>query len=242
MNTGASPLTQPVRHHPASFWQRSVAWSIDAVLVAPLSGWLAWPWILAPAQAWIEQVRKLLQYIGQTMGEALLASASLPQLAIALLHDPDLEVAVAAVRTATWAMAWPALLAFALTGLLYHVAFERSPWQASPGKRLLALHVADREGRRPGIRRAVSRYLAGALSWATLNLGHLMALAGPDHQALHDRVSGTAVVRNGGSRTTLPHWARVWLALLMLAAAGATFRLADAAAATLRTALEHALF
>ncbi|MGQ4660676.1 RDD family protein [Lysobacter sp. F6437] len=235
-------MAQPAPGYPAGFWQRSVAWSLDAVLVAALAGWLAWPWILTPGQAWIGQVRRLLQYIGRTMGEAILAGTSLPQLAITLLHDPGPHQAFAAIRSATWAMAWPALLAFALTGMLYHVAFECSPWHASPGKRLLGLRVADRDDRRPGIGRAVSRYLAGALSWATLNIGHLMATAGPDHLALHDRVSRTRVVSTGDAPSGLPAWAWTWLALLGLAGLGLVAWLAGQASSVMRDALDQALF
>ena len=131
MSADASPLSQPAPGCPAGFWQRSVAWSIDATLIAPIAAWLGWPWISASVHAWIEQVRMLLQNIGRMMGEAILAGVSPPQLAITLLHDPALYEAIAAIRSATWTMIWPALLAFALVGMLYHVAFECSPWQAS---------------------------------------------------------------------------------------------------------------
>jgi len=223
----------------AGFWQRAAAWSLDAALVAPLSGWLAWPWIAAPAQAWLDQVRALLQHTGQTMGAAILDGAPVPRLAITLLHDPTLHQATAAIRSATWAMAWPALLAFALLGAIYHVAGECAPWQASPGKRLLGLHAADRHGRRLGPGRALMRYFAGALSWATLNLGHLMAAAAPEHLALHDRCSGTRV---RAARAGLPRWACAWLALLAIAGLVASTWLAQVASTVIQAALERALF
>src|SRR5690606_1859524 len=57
LSADASPLAQPAPGRPAGFWQRSVAWSIDATLIAPIAAWLGWPWISASGQAWIEQVR-----------------------------------------------------------------------------------------------------------------------------------------------------------------------------------------
>lgn len=224
---------------PAGFWQRAAAWSLDAALVAPFAGWLAWPWIAAPAQAWLDQVRALLQHTGQIMGAAIIDGASLPRLAITLLHDPALHQATTAIRSATWTMVWPALLAFALLGAIYHVAGECSPWQASPGKRLLGLHAVDRRGRRLGTGRALARYSAGALSWATLNLGHLMATAAPEHLALHDRCSDTRV---RAARTGLPRWARAWLVLLAIAGLVASAWLAQVASTVMQAALERALF
>lgn len=224
----------------AGFWQRSAAWSLDAALVAPIAGLLAWPWLAAPVRAWARQLNALLQYTGQAMGEAIVSGVPLPRLATALLHDPLLHQAIAATRSTSWSMAWPALLAFALVGAVYHVAGERSPWQASPGKRMLGLRACDRHGRRLGIGRAVARYGAGALSWATLNLGHLMAAMAPRHLALHDRCSGTRVVSARGARVS--GWAWGWLGLLALAGFAATAWLADTAAAIMRAALEQALF
>ncbi|MGH8084906.1 MAG: RDD family protein [Lysobacter sp.] len=224
---------------PAGFWQRGAAWSLDAVLIAPVAGWLAWPWISAPAQAWLDQVRALLQYSGRLMGAAILDGAPLPRLAITLLHDPTLQQTVTTIRSATWALAWPALLAFALLGALYHVACECSPWQASVGKRLLGLRAGDRNGRRLGPGRALARYGAGTLSWATLNLGHLMATMAPEHLALHDRCSGTRVRTN---HPELPRWALVWLVLLAIVSLVASAWLAQVASAVMQAALERALF
>lgn len=224
---------------PAGFWQRGTAWSLDAALIAPLAGWLAWPWIVSPVQSWLDQVRALLQHTGRMVGAAILDGAPLPRLAITLLHDPTLHQTAAAIRSATWAMAWPVLLAFVLLGATYHVACECSPWRASPGKRLLGLRAGDRDGRQLGPGRALMRYVAGSLSWATLNLGHLMASAAPEHLALHDRCSGTRV---RAARTGLPRWACAWLVLLAIAGLAGSAWLAQEASTMMQAALERALF
>ena len=212
------------------------------VLVLPVALWLAWPWVAAPARAWAGEVRSLLQHTGRTMGESIIGGTSLPGLAFTLLHDPTLHQAITTIRSTTWALAWPATLAIALVGAAYHVGCERSPWQATPGKRLLGLRVCDREGRRLGAGRALLRHIAGALSWATLNIGHMMAAAGPDHLALHDRCSGTRVVSTQAPSPGLPAWAWAWLGLLGLAGLGLAAWAGNAATTVMRLALERALY
>ena len=223
---------------PAGFWQRSVAWSIDAALVAPLALLLAQPWLGAPAQAWARQVQALLRLAGRALGDALADGAPLANLTATLLAAPGLREAIAAAHAATWSLAWPALLAYAALGAGYHVACERSPWQGGIGKRVLGLRACDRHGRRVSIGRASLRHLAATLSWATLNLGHLMAAWPPRHLALHDRCSGTRVVADSGP---LPGWTWAWLGVLALAGLVATTTLAGMAAAALRAALEQAM-
>lgn len=223
---------------PAGFWQRGAAWSIDTAVIAPGALLLAWPWLAAAGHVWLTQWRTLLQLGGEALGHALVVGAPLPRLVTAVLEAPGLREAIRAAHAATWSLAGPGLLAFAALGGLYHVAGECSRWQGGLGKRVLGLRACDRHGRRLGVGRACLRHLAASLSWATLNLGHLMAAWPPRHLALHDRGSGTVVV---ASHDRLPHWAWAWLALLALAGLLATAVLAVAGAAILRAALEHAI-
>lgn len=227
---------------PAAFATRGVAWSLDAALVAPLALLLAWRWLAPAAADWVAGVEALLHHGGRALGEALLAGTPLPRLTVALLRDPVLVDAVAATQAASWALAWPAAAAFALVGAAYHAVAECSAWEATAGKRLLGLRVRDRHGRRLRPGRALLRHGAGALSWATLNLGHLLAASAPRHLALHDRCSGTRVVACARADARLPRWASAWLAGLAVAALAATAWLATAAAAIMRAALELALY
>lgn len=232
-----APTGSPV---PAGFWRRGAAWSIDAALVAPVALLLAWPWIAGSLQAWSNRAEAMLQLTGERMGTAIIGGVPLPLLAHSLLHDPAILGAMAALETDSWSLLWPTVLAFALIGAAYHVGCECSPRQATVGKWLLGMRVHARDGQRLGARRALARHGAGALSWATLNIGHLMATAAPLHLALHDRCSGTRVVSH--TDAGLPGWAWAWLGLLGLAAAGLSAWLATAAAAIMRAALEQALF
>lgn len=73
--------------------------------------------------------------------------------------------------------------------------FESSPWQATPGKRVMGLAVTDLEGRRIGFGRASGRYFAKFLSGILLLAGYLMAAFTKRRQALHDMLAGTLVLR-----------------------------------------------
>ena len=199
-------------HPRAGFWQRAAAWSLDATLLAVPTLLLTWPSIDAGRSAL------------QAAGTALVAGAG--TLAAAATHGggplampplPDatgLFQAGAALQAAIWQLLLPPLLVFAVLGGLYHVVAECSRWRGSVGKRCLGLQVGDARGAALEWPQAAWRYLAGGLSWLTLNVGHAMAL-GSGHRALHDRISHSRVERRGDA--PLPAWARAWLWLQALA-------------------------
>lgn len=105
----------------------------------------------------------------------------------ALLDAPD----TTGILTATVGP----LLAGGAFALFYCVWLESSPWQATPGKRLLGLKVTDVSGQRIGFGRACSRNFAKGLSLLTCGLGYLMPLWSRRRQCLHDVASGCLVVR-----------------------------------------------
>lgn len=209
----------------ARFWARYAAWSLDAACLAPLLAWLGaarWrtDWaVLADAG---RALQAELPDVFDRLLDAGLASPT--SLAAQLLADPRLAASIRALEAALASLLLAPLLLYALLALAWSVAFEASPWQATPGKRLLGLRVVDAGGQRPGIARVSLRFLTSGLSWLSLNLGHALA-AVPPHLALHDRLSGTRVVADAAR--PLPVWAKAWLALQALAgivAAGALLR------------------
>lgn len=227
---------------PAGFWPRAAAWTIDGALVAPIALLASWPWMHPAAVAWLQGAESLLRLTGETMGTAIIDGVPLPALALALAHDARLVAASAALHAATWALLAPLLCAFAVAGALWNLAGEQSRWHGSAGKRLLGLQVRDRNGAAPGIAQSLWRHIAGAASWATLNVGHAMAGAAPEHLALHDRISATRVVTVADAPAQLPSWARTWLVLLCIAALAMVAWLANEASAVMRAGLEQALF
>ena len=227
--------------HPAGFWQRAAAWSLDALVPGLLAAAVSWPLL---ASAWTRLVvvtDAVLQDLAVAMAEVLHAqlrgAASLAELPFLLL--PATLDAATRLSPAAWAASWPPLLAFAGLLVLWHAGFESSRRQAAPGKRLLGLRVTDASGGPPGFVRALARQLAGSLSWLTLNLGHLMALAGPEHRALHDRIAGTRVL---ATRPGLPAWAWPWLLVAVLAPLLATGWLLARVAMRLQYLLDQAFW
>jgi uncharacterized RDD family membrane protein YckC len=204
---------------PAGFLAREAAWSLDASIVLVATALLTWMKVtsaLATLQlAW----RQLQQGAAMRMAEALSQVSDPVGLVSQLLRDPALRAAAATAESALYGVLLPPLLVFAVLAAAYWIGFERSAWQATPGKRALALRVMDMSGRRLDVPRATARHVAGMLSWLTLNLGHALAAVPPQKRALHDFIAGTRVVHGDGD-PRLPGWAKAWVVLQVLLAVG----------------------
>lgn len=223
----------------AGFWQRYAAWSLDAALVAAPVLLFGWRRLAAGGARIAAAFDALADAVAAALVDALASGAALAAL-LQLTADPRLQAGAHALVGAVAAAAGPPLAAFVALGLLYHVACEAAPWQATAGKRVLDLRVTDERGRRTSPTRALLRHVAGALSWLTLNLGHAMAALPPQRRALHDRVAGTRVLRTGGT-ARLPRWARAWIAAQAIVAATATLWLLASMQSVLQAAVERAL-
>lgn len=204
----------------AGFLRRYAAYSLD--LLAPLA--ISVPLLWRTGE-------KVLARTGQTIAQAQLRMFELMDLAAAgSLHplqemmawsrDPVLRDILLAM-VASW-LEGLGIAALVLAGLaaLWFIAFEASPWQATPGKRLAGLQVVAADGGRPGPARIALRFVAGAPSWLLLHVGHALAAIRRDGKALHDLAAGTHVVLAPGASAAMPRWARYWLwaqALALLA-------------------------
>ena len=78
---------------------------------------------------------------------------------------------------------------------IYYAAFEASPWQATPGKKLLKLYVTDFFGRSITFQRASFHSIGRMILEMTLWVGYIPAALTEKKQALHDIVSGCLVLR-----------------------------------------------
>jgi uncharacterized RDD family membrane protein YckC len=95
--------------------------------------------------------------------------------------------------------------AFAIMVLIYgigSVVSEAGPHQATWGKRFLGLRAQDVSGSSLTHIQAGARFLAGTVSWLTLNLGHCMAMFRADHRALHDLIAHARVIADPMPKTT----------------------------------------
>lgn len=81
-----------------------------------------------------------------------------------------------------------------LIWLLYDVGFWVSPWQATPGKRLLGLRVTNLHYRKITLPRAITRYATSFLSAVLLCIGYFLIAFTDKKRALHDLLAGTFVI------------------------------------------------
>ena len=86
------------------------------------------------------------------------------------------------------------ILAFVLS-CLYFTIMESSGMQATLGKKALNLAVTDLSGNRITFGRANGRYWSKLVSIAIFGIGYIMAAFTEKHQALHDMIAGTFVVK-----------------------------------------------
>lgn len=202
---------------PAGFWRRYAAWTLDAATIGLPVLLLAWPAMTIAAAALIAAFDALSARLASLMLDGLASAQSPLLLSRQWLADPVLLQATRDLQSALGALLPPPLLGFVAASLAWHVGFERSARQATPGQRALGLIVVDDAGRRLPAGHALLRFFAGSLSWLTLNLGHAMAALPPSHLALHDRISGTRVRLRSDQAKALPLWAKAWIALQLLA-------------------------
>ena len=79
---------------------------------------------------------------------------------------------------------------------LYHALMECSEWQATVGKRVLGLVVADLAGQRISFARATGRHFGKVITnMVPLAIGYIMAGFTERRQALHDMLAGCLVLR-----------------------------------------------
>ncbi len=82
-----------------------------------------------------------------------------------------------------------------ILGLGYYSLMESSPRQATVGKIVMGLTVADEQGNRISFQRAAMRYLAKYLSATIFMIGFIMVAFTEKKQGLHDKLVNTVVVR-----------------------------------------------
>lgn len=225
---------------PAAPLRRYVAWSLDAACLAVVAAALC----LGPIRAGFARADIALAEVSDAMAARMLSAMrdESPMLSLVrgLLTDATWREGVTALAAALGTALWPTLLAFAALALPYYAGFEASRWQATPGKRLLGVRTVDADGARLPLHRAAWRHLAGALSWLTLNIGHLMAAAPPRYQALHDRLAQARVVQ-ADAASALPAWAKAWLVAQGVAALAVLVRVFETTNAALEAALDRLL-
>jgi len=193
------PTTTAIRS-PAGFWKRYVAYFIDWLIVSSASGMVTQ--VLLGA-FYGREIARLQSFVTEAQNAAQGNEGT----------GPDPAALLALVTPLAWKLVLWSTIAYAVFGCAYFALFEASAAQATPGKRLAGIQVVGPDGGRIGLPRAIARFLAAALSWLTLNLGHAMAAIAPEHRALHDRIAGTRVENADPSNTAMPAWGWIIIAL-----------------------------
>lgn len=83
--------------------------------------------------------------------------------------------------------------------LIYNAGFNSSRRSATPGKLLLRIQVKTDESEQLNFKQAIIRYLSGWISLIT-GVGVLMAIWNRNNKAMHDLISGTAVLHKDDNR------------------------------------------
>ena len=82
-----------------------------------------------------------------------------------------------------------------LSTWLYYTIMESSKIQATLGKKVCNLVVTDSSGNRITFARANARFWSKMISGAIFAIGYIMAAFTEKHQALHDMIADTLVVK-----------------------------------------------
>lgn len=150
----------------------------------------------APKQEGPMQALPPLKYAGFWLRAAAFL---LDSLLLALVYAAVEAVLVAVFGVFMHLHDWLPLVFFGTSGLLltwcWYAAFESSPWQATPGKKLLRLQVTTLQGGRVSFWRALGRQAGKVVSKFLFGLGYLFAAFTRRKQALHDMFASTLVVR-----------------------------------------------
>ena len=92
---------------------------------------------------------------------------------------------------------------FSIVQAIYFIVFH-AIWAATPGKRLMHIHVETVDGKRISWAFSIFRFIASIITQATIyfwGLGYLIVLVDPQKRALHDFIARTRVVHDDVEQT-----------------------------------------
>ena len=87
------------------------------------------------------------------------------------------------------------LISYGASGV-YSIFFV-AKYGATPGKMACKIKIVNEDGSNLSVGKAAGRFFAELLSMFTCYIGYLMAAFDDEKRALHDRVAGTRVIKNG---------------------------------------------
>ncbi|MFC1650539.1 RDD family protein [Candidatus Latescibacterota bacterium] len=102
-----------------------------------------------------------------------------------------------------------------LSAWLYFALLESSTKQATLGKKVIGIIVTDIKGNRISLLRATGRHFARILSAFPLGIGYLCTAWTKKHQALHDMVVDTVVVKNNSISEDTVRNISMWFVIIL---------------------------
>lgn len=160
-----------------AFWARFAAYTIDGFIIGI-------PSLIALVAA--------LFFLG---GFGVLVHQIQAQAHVQVQAQPDPAV-VRAMMLAVFPILGLGMLLVLLLNWLYFAGMESSDRQATFGKSIMSLQVADTDGRRLSFGHATGRFVAKLVSGLIpFMIGFLMAAFTARKQALHDLIAGTLVLK-----------------------------------------------
>lgn len=104
-------------------------------------------------------------------------------------NEPDAADAAAALGNCCFQVVYQ------VVGVIYYVTLETSTKQGTWGKQIVGIKVADLNGNRITIGRAIGRYFAKIITGLTCGIGMLMPLFTEKKQTLHDLIAGCIAIK-----------------------------------------------
>ena len=83
-----------------------------------------------------------------------------------------------------------------IVGIAYYVYMDSSERQGTIGKIVLKIKIVDMNGQRITTKQAVLRYIGRIVSGLVFGIGYLWPLFDKKHQAWHDMIAKTLVVKS----------------------------------------------
>ena len=93
-----------------------------------------------------------------------------------------------------------------LISLIYQPLFESSAAQATPGKRIMGIHVESIHRERITYRNALTRYMLSSVSELLIMFGHFFVFFTDKKQTLYDILAETIVVEGDTSASLKDAW------------------------------------
>jgi len=173
----------------ADFWLRGIAALIEACVFMALS--IPVCFILPFLISQVDSNTLIPSIPALYFVEGLVPGISFPLFA-ASLKEINSDTSVTLATPLIWSVVLGGVL---LVNLLYHSIMESSRLEGTIGKLVVGLKVKDSHGRRISFLRALARNVLRIPSTLPLCLGYFMAAKTRARQTLHDKVSGTFVVK-----------------------------------------------